>query len=99
MDLLGDQCGQDLFFHGEPCSSVEDVAALVTLAKFIVLPVRSIKHAWEAYRNSEIASPTLLVAPEKSLYYQNGQRSTAILETTVMQCLMSLPEPPKGAAN
>ena len=98
IDLLGDRCGQDLYFHGEPNPSVEDVSALVKTAKLVIFPVRSTKSSWGVDERSVVDSPALLVNRDKTLYYPNGQRSTEILHTTVMECLMSLPEDPAGMA-
>ena len=96
IDLLGEQCGHELYFHGEPLPSVEDVSALVKAAKLIILPVRYAKHSWGVDESIDIVCPTLLVSREKTLYYPNGQRSTESLHTTLMECLMSLPRPPAG---
>jgi hypothetical protein len=98
IDLLGDRCGQELYFHGEPCPSDEDVSALMKVAKLIILPGGSVRPSSEADNNSDIVSPTLLVERDKTLYYPNGQRSAENLETTLMECLMALPEAPMGAA-
>jgi hypothetical protein len=94
IDRLGDQCGQELYFHGEPCPSVEDVSALVKAAKLIILPVRSTKRSWVVGDGGEILCPTVLVGRDETLYYPNGQRSTDILHATVMECLISLPQAP-----
>jgi hypothetical protein len=97
IDLLGEQCGKELYFHGELAGSIEESSALAKAAKLVILPGRSIERSHWANDNIEIITPILLVAPDQILYYPIGQRSTEIVVTTLMECLMSLPGPPSGA--
>ena len=73
VDLLGEQCGQELFFHGEYVENIEEFRALLRASQLFIVPAKSRMRALAAYRGNQLAVPLLIVESTGGSSYVDGK--------------------------
>lgn len=90
IDLLGEQCGHELFFHGENVDATEEVQGLLSASKLLVVPTASYNPVLSTFKEYRSDAPLLLVSPGSSHFCSNGASSESFVEMSPLDCFVSL---------
>lgn len=86
IDFLGEQCGHELFFHGEKIDSPEEFQVLLNASKLFVVPAQSWNTALATCKEYKSAVPLLLATTDNTRFYADGACSDRFVETTPLNC-------------
>lgn len=81
IDSLGEECGQELFFHGEVIDSIEDFEALHSASKLFAVLTDSWDVALATYNKYRFHLPLLLATPDRVGFFASGASFSQLVET------------------
>lgn len=90
IDLFGEQCGHELFFHAENADTNEEFQSLVDASKLFVIPIASCHPKLSTYKDYSGDTPFLLAAPDYTYFYPDGASSECFVEMPLLSCFLSL---------